>query len=47
MNYARQLSGLTGGQGSYTMELSHYELMPPNEQIKVVQGAGNGRHNGS
>lgn len=47
MNYARQLSGLTGGQGSYTMELSHYELMPPNEQIKVVQSTGNGRHNGS
>ncbi|WLD12560.1 elongation factor G [Planctellipticum variicoloris] len=47
MTYARHLSGLTGGQGSYTMELSHYELMPPNEQIKVVQTSSNGRHNGS
>jgi elongation factor G len=47
MTYARHLSGLTGGQGSYTMELSHYELMPPNEQIKVVQTSGNGRHNGT
>ena len=35
-NYGRQLSGLTGGQGSYTFAFSHYELMPPHEQTKVV-----------
>lgn len=48
-SYARHLSGLTGGQGSYTTELSHYELMPPNEQLKVIQSAGNGHfnHNGN
>jgi translation elongation factor EF-G len=27
---------MTGGQGSFTLELSHYEVMPSNEQAKVV-----------
>ena len=38
--YARSLSSMTGGQGSFTMEFSHYELMPSNEQQKVVAAAG-------
>ena len=39
MTYARSLSSLTGGQGSFTMELSHYEMVPPNEQTKIVAKA--------
>ncbi|NQV25390.1 MAG: elongation factor G, partial [Rhodopirellula sp.] len=34
--YARQLSSITGGQGSYTIEQSHYEVMPSNEQKKIL-----------
>lgn len=39
MTYARGLSSMTGGQGSFTMELSHYEMVPPNEQQKIVAAA--------
>ncbi len=39
MTYARSLSSMTGGQGSFTIEPSHYEPMPPNEQAKVVAAA--------
>lgn len=28
--YARSLSSITGGQGSYTMEFSHYDVVPGN-----------------
>ncbi len=34
--YNSQLKSVTGGQGSYTMELSHYETTPPNIQQQVV-----------
>jgi len=39
MTYARALSSMTGGQGSFSMELSHYEMVPPNEQSKIVAAA--------
>lgn len=39
MTYARSLSSMTGGQGSFTLEMSHYEVVPPNEQQKVVAAA--------
>lgn len=39
MTYARSLSSMTGGQGSFTMEFSHYEVVPPNEQSKIVAAA--------
>ena len=39
MTYARSLSSMTGGQGSFTMELSHYEPVPANEQAKIVAAA--------
>jgi elongation factor G len=35
-NYQSQLKSVTGGQGSYTMELSHYEPVPPNVQQQIV-----------
>jgi len=34
--YNSQLKSVTGGQGSYSMELSHYEVVPPNVQQQVV-----------
>lgn len=39
LTYARSLSSMTGGQGSFTMDLSHYEMVPPQEQKKVVEAA--------
>ena len=37
--YARTLSSMTGGQGSYTLEFSHYEAVPPNVQQEIVAKA--------
>lgn len=37
--YAAQMNGMTQGQGSYTMELSHYEHVPANVQQQVVSKA--------
>jgi elongation factor G len=34
--YAAQLGGMTQGQGSYSMELSHYETVPANVVQQVV-----------
>jgi elongation factor G len=34
--YNSQLKSVTGGRGSYSMELSHYELVPPNVQQQIV-----------
>ena len=36
-DYASGLGSMTGGQGSYTIELSHYESVPPNVQQKIVE----------
>jgi elongation factor G len=35
-NYHSRIKSLTGGQGSYSMELSHYETVPPNIQAQIV-----------
>jgi len=37
--YARSLSSMTGGQGSFTMEFSHYEIVPGNIQKEIVDKA--------
>ena len=34
--YQSRLNALTGGQGRYTIELSHYEPVPPNLQSQLV-----------
>jgi elongation factor G len=39
MTYARTLSSMTGGQGSYTMEFSHYDVVPPNVQQQIISKA--------
>ena len=35
-NYSSQLKSVTGGQGSYVMDLSHYDVVPPNVQQQIV-----------
>ncbi len=40
MQYNSQLRSVTGGQGSYTMELSHYEPVPGNVQQQIVATCG-------
>jgi elongation factor G len=34
--YQSQLKSVTGGQGSFVMELSHYDPVPPNVQQQIV-----------
>ncbi|MBL7214531.1 MAG: elongation factor G [Phycisphaerae bacterium] len=36
-NYNSQLKSVTAGQGSYSMELSHYEPTAPNVQMQVIE----------
>ena len=35
--YNSQLKSVTGGQGSYSMTLSHYEAVPSNVQMQIVE----------
>ncbi|NQU76699.1 MAG: elongation factor G [Planctomycetes bacterium] len=37
--YDSQLRSITGGQGSYTMEMSHYEPVPANVQQQIIAAA--------
>ncbi|NUQ61453.1 MAG: elongation factor G [Pirellulales bacterium] len=37
--YARALSSITGGQGSYSMEFSHYDPVPGNVQQEIIKAA--------
>jgi len=37
--YNTQLRSITGGQGSYTMELSHYEPVPAHVQQQIIDAA--------
>ena len=39
MQYDSQLRSATGGQGSFAMELSHYEAVPGNVQQQIVAAA--------
>ena len=36
LHYNRTLSSMTAGQGSYLVEFSHYEMMPPNIQQQIM-----------
>ena len=38
-DYHSRLSSITGGQGSYAMELSHYEMVPGNVQQQIIDAA--------
>ena len=37
--YNTQLRSITGGQGTYTMELSHYEPVPAHVQQQIVEAS--------
>ena len=37
--YARSLSSITGGQGSYSIEFSHYDIVPGNVQQEIIRKA--------
>jgi elongation factor G len=37
--YARNLSSMTGGLGSYSMEFSHYDVVPGNVQKEIIDKA--------
>lgn len=37
INYESELKSLTGGQGSYTMEFSHYDIVPPHIAEDVIK----------
>ncbi len=39
MQYNSQLRSVTGGQGSFTMEFSHYEAVPGNVQQQIIAKA--------
>jgi elongation factor G len=38
-DYSSRLSSITGGQGSYSMEFSHYETVPGNIQQQIIDAA--------
>ncbi len=35
-DYNSRISSITGGEGSYSMEFSHYEVVPSNVQQQIV-----------
>ena len=35
-DYQSRLKSLTGGEGTYTMELSHYDPVPPRKQQELM-----------
>ncbi len=41
--YNTQLRSITGGQGTYAMEFSHYEPVPPNVQQQIIEAAAKAR----
>ncbi len=38
-DYSSRLSSISGGQGSYTLEFSHYESVPGNVQQQIIDAA--------
>jgi len=44
MQYNSQLRSVTGGQGSYAMELSHYDPVPGNVQQQIIAAAEAAKH---
>ncbi|KKN67927.1 hypothetical protein LCGC14_0456270 [marine sediment metagenome] len=47
MQYNSQLRSVTGGQGSYTMELSHYDPVPGNVQQQLIAAAAKAKQGDS
>jgi len=38
-NYDAELRSITGGEGSYSIEFSHYDVVPPNITQKIVEAS--------
>jgi elongation factor G len=36
-DYQSRIKSLTGGEGAFTMELSHYDPVPPRKQQELAQ----------
>ena len=45
-DYNSRLSSITGGQGSYALEESHYEVVPGNVQQQIIDAAKKEREEG-
>jgi elongation factor G len=39
LNYAADLQSMTGGEGSYSVEISHREIVPAHLKDKIVAAA--------
>jgi len=37
-DYQSRLKSITGGEGTYTMDLSHYDPVPPRKQQELMKG---------
>ena len=35
-DYLSRLKAITGGEGTYTMDLSHYDPVPPRKQHELI-----------
>jgi elongation factor G len=44
--YNTQLRSITGGQGTYSMEFSHYEPVPANVQQQIVEASAKAKEQG-
>jgi len=38
-NYDAELRSITGGEGAYTLEFSHYDVVPSNITQKIIDAA--------
>ncbi len=45
--YNTQLRSITGGQGTYSMEFSHYEAVPANVQQQIVEASAKAKEQGN
>ena len=43
LTYGVDLTSLTQGRGSFSMEMTHYDVVPAHLQEKIVEQARNGR----
>ena len=39
LNFAPELQSMTGGEGAYSMEFSHYEEVPAHQAQKIIDAA--------
>jgi elongation factor G len=37
--YAQDLRSVSHGKGTYTLEFNHYDQVPPNLEVKIIEDA--------